>query len=157
MNPQNAQRLMQLANQLAEMLMAAAICANEVRTVIRAESDGDGAGTGQRVGSVSATSVIHGTQRPFLDESTLCVIWKGKSVHLGNTRAFWLLERLARRPNQYVKYLDLIREVWGDQRIEDATIRSVVRSLRRRLRASGMEELAIAVRGHNGRYILDLE
>src|SRR5208282_1259287 len=99
MNPQKAQRLVQLTNQMAEMLMTVARCANDVRTEVQAEFDGDAAMPGQRVGGRSSTSVLRVTQRPILDQSTLCVVWKGKSAHLGNTLAFRLLERLSCCPN----------------------------------------------------------
>jgi DNA-binding response OmpR family regulator len=95
-------------------------------------------------------------ERPLLDESTLSVIWKGKSLHLGNTLEFRLLERLARCPNQYVTHLDLLRDVWEDEFTATATIRSLVRQLRRKLRGAGWADLATAIRGHNGRYVLSL-
>ena len=95
-------------------------------------------------------------ERPLLDESTLSVSWKGKALHLGNTLAFRLLERLARCPNQYVTHLDLLRDVWEDEFTATATIRSLVRQLRRKLRGAGWTDLAAAIRGHNGRYVLSL-
>jgi DNA-binding winged helix-turn-helix (wHTH) protein len=70
--------------------------------------------------------------------------------------AFRVLERLSRRPNQFVTHHDLLQEVWEDELLELATIRSTVRHLRRRLCDGGMEDLANAIRGYNGRYILEL-
>jgi DNA-binding response OmpR family regulator len=156
MTTQKVQRLAQLTNQLAETLMTAAICAEELRTEIHAELDGgDGVLAGHSRDGLGR-DLSHANQRPWLDQSTLSVRWNGKSLHLGHTRAFWLLDRLARRPNQYVTHLDLLHDVWDDEDLADSTIRSVVRHLRCRLRDGGMGELASAIRGHNGRYILAL-
>ena len=73
----------------------------------------------KRISATVPTGLFRGradpVERPLLDESTLSVIWKGKSLHLGNTLAFRLLERLARCPNQYVTHLDLLRDVWEDE------------------------------------------
>ncbi len=134
--------------------MTAAICVEEIRTVVRSETENviqsDRLRCGRELNRSSANS------RPLLSESTLSVSWHGRSLHLGHTLSFRLLDRLARRPNQYVTHLDLLRDVWDDEELATATIRSVVRHLRRRLREGGMTGLAKAIRGHNGRYILDL-
>jgi DNA-binding response OmpR family regulator len=156
MTTRKVQRLAKLTNQLAETLMTAAICAEEIRTEIHAELDGSNAVTAGHWGDGTHRNSPAMKQRPILDESTLCVTWNAKSLHLGHTRAFWLLARLSRRPNQYVTHLDLLHEVWDDESLAPATIRSVVRHLRHRLRDGGMSELAAAIRGHNGRYILSL-
>ncbi len=145
-------RIVQLSKQLTETLMAAAICAREIQLEARAESDAHDAQRSRLAGNDPS----NGAGRPLLDQSTLRVLWRGRSLHLGHTRAFWLLERLSRRPSQYVTHLDLLRDVWDDEDAPVATIRSVVRHLRRRLVLGGMEELAAAIRGHNGRYILEL-
>ena len=155
MTTQKAQRLAQLTDQLSETLMTAAICAQEIRTELHAELDGR-----DSFGSRSEDALLWGpqraSQRPLLDKTTLSVTWRGKSLHLGHTRNFWLLDRLSRCPNQYVTHLDLLNDVWDDEELSTATIRSVVRHLRRRLRDGDMGELAAAIRGHNGRYILNL-
>ena len=156
MTPDQAHRLEMLTNQLAEILMAAAICAEEICAIGRDEHDDNAGGHPERSEFHLSQSLPCQKQRPLLDESTLCVIWKGKSLHLGYTRSFRLLGRLARRPNQYVTHLDLLQDVWDGEDLRTATIRSVVRHLRRRLCKGGMEELASAIRGHNERYILDL-
>jgi DNA-binding response OmpR family regulator len=100
----------------------------------------------------SATSVID--RRPLLDNSTFRVTWKSQSLHIGDTRGYWLLDRLARRPNHYVACVDLIHEVWKDDDIVFATVRSTVRNLRNTLRNGGMAGLADAIRGQRERYIL---
>jgi DNA-binding response OmpR family regulator len=146
-------RLARLSNQLAELLMAVAICAEEIRSTLQADLEGgDGNWRGRSESFVASPTAA----RPILDLSTLCVQWNGTAIHLGNTLAFRLLERLARRPNQYVTHLDLIRDVWDVDNKATSTVRSVVRHLRVRLREGGMEQLADAIQGHNGRYILSL-
>jgi DNA-binding response OmpR family regulator len=156
MNAHKVQRLAKLTNQLAETLMTAAICAEEIRTEIHAELDVTDTNTGCGWGETTLPNSSGVSRRPILDQSTLCVQWNAKSLHLGHTRAFWLLARLSRRPNQYVTHLDLLHDVWDDESLSAATIRSVVRHLRRRLCDGGMSELAAAIHGHNGRYILSL-
>jgi DNA-binding response OmpR family regulator len=156
MTEQRVQRLAQLTKQLTEILMTAAICIEEIRTEVHAILDSDGNGAAIYRRDATFRSPPCAKQRPLLDESTLSVIWKGKSLHLGHTRAFWLLDRLSRRPNQYVTHLDLLQDVWDDENLAVGTIRSVVRHLRRKLCDGGMGELATAIRGHNGRYILNL-
>ena len=84
--------------------------------------------------------------RPIADRPILSVRWRGKSCFLGNTLPFWFFERLARRPNQYYSYEQLIEDVWEGQRTFSA-IRSVVRVLRRKLVAAGMDDLANAIDG----------
>lgn len=153
MDTDTARRLDALAGQLAEALMTAAICAQEIQAAFRTEV------AEAELGLHSGRLVPrppYPVERPLLDESTLSVIWKGKALHLGNTLAFRLLERLARCPNQYVTHLDLLRDVWEDEFTASATIRSLVRQLRRKLCGAGWADLAAAIRGHNGRYVLSL-
>jgi DNA-binding response OmpR family regulator len=156
MKTHELRRALQLVAQLEEALMTSAICVKEIRAELdlhdsleRGFSDLQGRGR-------NCPEARMKTPRPFLDQSTLSVSWRGKSLHLGHTRAFWLLSRLSRRPNQYVTHLDLLHDVWDDEELEVATIRSAVRHLRRRLRDGDMSELAEAIRGHNGHYILEL-
>lgn len=119
--------VLKLTSRLVEALMTAVICTQELRAALHT----DVAQNGTSNGSTNANS-LRGQQRltvrPLLDESTLCVIWNGKSLHLGHTRAFRLMERLARRPNQYVTHVELLRDVWDDEALTIATIRSVDRT-----------------------------
>ena len=155
MNLDKVQRLAQLTNQLSETLMTAAICAQEIRSEISAELEAwDDVEVSCSVDGRRRSSTKN--NRPLLDKTTLQVSWNGKSLHLGHTRAFSLLNRLSRCPNQYVTHLDLLNDVWDNEELSTATIRSAVRHLRRRLRDGEMGELAAAIRGHNGRYVLNL-
>lgn len=156
MTPQTGRRVAILTSQLAETLMTAALCAEEIRAAVLAELDDDGGSTCLLDRHGLAPAQPDDQQRPLLDESTMCVIWRGITLHLGHTLAFRLLRRLARRPNQYVTHLDLLQDVWDGEEREITTIRSTVRNLQGKLRAGGMGELAAAIRGHNGRYILKL-
>jgi hypothetical protein len=152
MSPDNVRKLAALARQLIETLKTADICGQEIHALSLAESDHDAHAGPDR----HAAGLPHPKQRPLLDESTLSVIWRAKTLHLGHTLAFRLLARLARCPNQYVTHLDLLRDVWDNEELATATIRSLVRELRRKLRIGGMTDLATAIRGHNGRYVLEL-
>jgi DNA-binding winged helix-turn-helix (wHTH) protein len=68
-----------------------------------------------------------------------------------------MLERLARRPNQFVSFDRLIRDVWDGHPKSDEAIRSVVKELRDRLRKGGMRRLASAIRGERRAYALVLK
>jgi DNA-binding winged helix-turn-helix (wHTH) protein len=67
-----------------------------------------------------------------------------------------LFDRLSRRPDSYVSFDRLIRDVWDGQIRSDETIRSSVRHLKHRLIAAGMPELARSPRGAGRRYGLML-
>lgn len=156
MTPEKTQRLALLANQLAENLMTVAICAEELRTTIRAELDTNpvpqtARGTG---GSRSDRPPAH--ERPHVDHSTMSVMWDGQTCQLGYTVLFKLVDRLSRRPNQFVTFDQLLRDVWDGGLRSPDTIRSAVRNLRQRLSDAGMNRLATAIQGRAGRYGLIL-
>ncbi|MBK8270667.1 MAG: helix-turn-helix domain-containing protein [Planctomycetes bacterium] len=91
-----------------------------------------------------------------MDHSTLSVLWEGQTCQLGYTVLFKLVDRLSRRPNQFVTFDQLLHDVWnGDSRSPD-TIRSAVRNLRQKLTDAGMNRLAAAIQGQAGRYGLIL-
>lgn len=152
MTQEKAQRLAHLANQLVETIMTAAICAEELRAVIRAEIDG---GDAMRDGRArQGPCGMNG--RPVVDHSTLSLSWAGKTCHLGYTVLFRLADRLARRPNHYITPDQLLRDVWEGGLRSPETIRSAIKNLRERLSLAGMRDLAEAIRGHGGRYGLIL-
>lgn len=91
-----------------------------------------------------------------VDEATLTVTFRGRSCFLGNTLPFHLMARLARGPNQYFTHDQLLADVWDGVRSSDA-IRSVVKTLRQKLRGGGLGDLAAAIDGSAaGRYALKL-
>lgn len=89
--------------------------------------------------------------RPVIDRAMLSVLYQGRSCFLGNTLPFRLLERLLRRPNQYVSHQQLQDDVW-DGEPSPESIRSVVKELRRKLRCAGMDGLAKAINGKVARH-----
>jgi DNA-binding response OmpR family regulator len=89
-----------------------------------------------------------------LDRTTFSVRWEGRSCYLGHSTAFRLLERLARRPNEYVSVDRLLDELWSGPR-SYSTLRSTVCRLKSRLRHAGMGDLAQLIDGRvYGHYAL---
>lgn len=87
-----------------------------------------------------------GIQQLLIEPTLLSVTFRGKTCFLGNTLPFKLLSRLAQRPNAYVRYEDLLSEVW--QRIvSDSAVRTVAKNLRNLLRQAGLAEIAEAIDG----------
>jgi hypothetical protein len=83
---------------------------------------------------------------PLADPNTLAIHWNGRTCFLGKTLAFKFFARLARRPNHFVSHSVLLDEVWECQVTKEA-MRSVVKTLRQKLRIAGMEDLASAIDG----------
>lgn len=129
--------------------MTASICADEIRTVLSAASD-------KSEPLSRRLAVAPSTGRPILDQSTFSVIWRDKKIEIGHNRSFWILHRLAQSPNQYVTHLDLLHDVWDSDDKTTATIRSAVRHLRDWLKQNGLCDLAEAIRGQHGHYILKI-
>jgi len=147
------QRLAVLTTQLTETLMTAAICANEIRVIVRGNLDGAAVrGRGR-----PPDEQHRDPPRPFVDASTLSLLWAGKTCPLRHTVLFRLAERLARQPNQYITADQLLRDVWEDGVKSPETIRSAVHRLRQRLDRAGMHDLAAAIHGTGGRYGLILD
>ena len=86
-------------------------------------------------------------RRPMIDVATFSVHWDGKTCVLGNTLPFRLLERLGRRPNQFIHCDQLLDEVWQGLRSREA-IRSVVKVLKQKLVQAGMDDLAASINGN---------
>lgn len=154
MTPDLTGRLDLVCQQLTEHIMSAALCVKEivglVHQILGEEGGSSAAAHGERRPGASPTL------RPLLDEATLSVNWRGRALHLGHTQAFWLLSRLARSANRYVTHVDLVQEIWDDEFTDSATLRAGVKRLRVKLRRGGMGDLADAIVGHHGRYMLSL-
>jgi hypothetical protein len=78
MTAEKVQRLVVLTTQLAETLLTAAICANEIRVIVRAELDGQVVrGRGRPPDERPRDS-----PRPLVDDSTFSVLWAGRVCSL---------------------------------------------------------------------------
>lgn len=146
------QKIVRLSKELSDALANSAYLAHELHKAVQRLEQLRAAEPTMTPASCSPDHC----ERPMLDQGTFSVLWRGKTLMLGHTRCFWLLARLARRPNQFVTHLDLLNDVWEDEELATATIRSTVCQLRRLLRRKRMHRLAKAIRGHNGHYILEL-
>jgi DNA-binding response OmpR family regulator len=93
----------------------------------------------------------------IVDSAGKTVTFRGCTCCLGNTLVFRLIERLARRPNHFITFDRLIRDVWDGQPKSDEAIRSLVKELRDRLRKNGMRKLASSIRGQKKAYALMLK
>jgi DNA-binding response OmpR family regulator len=93
----------------------------------------------------------------IVDTAAKTVTYRGCTCCLGNTLVFRMIERLARRPNQFIPFDRLIRDVWDGQPKSDEAIRSLVKELRDRLRKNGMRKLASSIRGQKKSYALMLK
>ena len=115
---------------------------NELEEVIAASADR--AAPAGRIGNVlgsqlrDPSSLYH---TPLVDTAAMTVTWSGRTCHISSTILLGILDRLARRPNHYVTFDRLLRDVWNATR-SDFTIRSHVRHLKSRLVAAGMQKLA---------------
>jgi DNA-binding response OmpR family regulator len=143
-NYNSADQILDLLSRMAEAHTTAAICAAEIRAGVLADA------------TRLRAAVPDHSFRPLLDHSTRTVAWNDRTCRLGPTLLFDLLDRLARRPNQYVLHDHLMADVWKAQ-VSVATIRSAVRQLKAKLRQSGMRRLAAAVEGRRGCYGLILD
>ena len=94
----------------------------------------------------------------LIDRTTFTVAWNGKSCYLGCTIQFRLIESLARHANRLVAHQTLLDGVWHGPRSGSA-IRNAVASLRSKLVAAEMPDLASAIdsrtRGHLGLMLRD--
>ncbi len=143
-NQKIIEQILHLLGRIAEAHTTAAICTAELRAIIERET------------SARTQDLPDFSLRPIVDYSTRSVSWAGKCCRLGPTLIFDLLDRLARRPNQYVTHQQLLIDVWRTQ-ISLVTIRSAIRDLRCRLRQAGMSQLANAIEGKRGCYGLILD
>lgn len=83
-----------------------------------------------------------------IDRATYTVFWGERSCYLGHTMAFRLLERLAQRPNQYLRTDRLLSDLWQASRSR-STVRSTVCCLKAKLRKARMGDLADLIDGSN--------
>jgi hypothetical protein len=80
---------------------------------------------------------------PIADRNTFSVIHQGKSCVLRNTKEFALFERLLKKPGNYLSVATLADDVWKENQTQKNTIQRAASSLRRKLRAEGLDQLDI--------------
>jgi DNA-binding response OmpR family regulator len=142
----------QLLENLSRLVAAHASATALVQEIIVCVSESLGLDIGKlmlAVPNLAACSPNGGNSchRPIIDPATFSVHWDGKTCVLGNTLPFRLLERLGRRPNQFVHCNQLLDDVWqGCCRSREA-IRSVVKVLKQKLVQAGMHGLAASIDG----------
>lgn len=154
MTTEKARKLNIFSQQLTEFLMSAALCAREIDEIIQDQSDEEAGCDAHR--EQRREHEPKARLRPLMDEATLSLIWRDHPLYLGYTKEFRLLQHLARRANRYVSHVDLLEDVWDDDFADAALLRACIQRLRTRLRRGGMADLAEAVIGCKGHYILDL-
>lgn len=74
---------------------------------------------------------------------------------IDDTRKFQLLKRLAQRPNIYVHFDALKRDVWGYEDTEDATVSREARRLRNSLTQKGVQRVRIETKRHRLALLLE--
>jgi DNA-binding winged helix-turn-helix (wHTH) protein len=82
----------------------------------------------------------------------MTIVWAGHRCRLKGLTLFGLIEALSRRPNEFVPYDRLLKEVWGGNKKSDFTIRSSIRHLKAQLRHAGMPKLAESIKAGGRRY-----
>lgn len=75
----------------------------------------------------------------IIDPGTFTVTYKGKPCYLGNTMAFWLIERLGRARGVFLTIRELIQDVWKGKAVSDGAVQHQVSNLRTAFRAAGIE------------------
>jgi DNA-binding response OmpR family regulator len=144
MNPEKQERIRQTLRSLAEAQSAAITLIEEALALMTEELALDPITFWKTQRSPAAYSTP--TKTVLFDTEMLTITFQGKTCFLGNTMPFRLFVRLARRPNTYVAYEDLLNDVWDGARTDEA-IRSVVKTLRSKLRQAKMGKLAEAIDG----------
>ena len=153
---EDRERIIVLLKRLARIQTVGASCISELQGVIgHWEGFSEAAGAlANLLGSDEDPALLF--SRPIVDSAAMTVTWQGRTCSLGSTVLFRLMERLARRPNQYIPYDRLTSDVWDGCRSDDA-VRAAAARLRCRLKKARMPNLAKAIRGTGGHYGLILE
>lgn len=87
------------------------------------------------------------TGLPVMDRPQFSVVHANRRCFLGNTRAFFLMDRLLQDCNRYVSVEDLLDDVWHGAKRTRTAVRSAVKILRRELRRDRMGDIADAIVG----------
>src|SRR5690606_15504387 len=89
-----------------------------------------------------------------VDQGTFSVAFHDRCCELRNTKEFWVLERLNRRPGQYFANDVLKRDVWNDEQTAKNTIQRTISNLRRNLREARFDGVEIDGTTNRGHYAL---
>ncbi len=146
--PDQDRQLVEQLSLLAAAHASAAALVQEIIVTVRERLGFDLGEIAPVAASLAAPSPNGRTsaRRPIVDVATFSVHWDGKTCVLGNTLPFRLLERLGRRPNQFIHCDQLLDDVWQGLRSREA-IRSVVKVLKQKLVQAGMDDLAASIKG----------
>lgn len=145
----HADRLLKATQSLRLQLLAILAAVDEVSAA--AEIYAKGSASPPSVTVVAASSPLR------IDRSTFAVTWQGKACPLGNTTAFRLIEKLARRPEEYISIDQLLDDLWSAPR-SYSTLRSTVCRLKAKLDTAGMRDLSLRIDGRvHGYYALRLK
>jgi len=101
-----------------------------------------------------SVSKVNGVQ---IDQQLLAVHYQGKSCFLGSTISFRLLKLLIERANTFVTHEVIFECVWTNEDQSPTALRSAIKILRKKLRSSGLDYVADAIKGsQSGHYNLHL-
>lgn len=154
MNAEKREQIQQTLRSLAEAQATTIKLMEQALALMEDELSLDPVTYWKSRGSVKSSRTT--SESKLIDLETLTIRFGGRSCFFGRTLPFRLFHRLACRPNVYVSYEDLLADVWDGERTDEA-IRSVVKTLRSKLRQAGMEPLANAIDGSvPGHYALKL-
>jgi len=93
---------------------------------------------------------------PVIDPGQFTISYQGQEpAFLGNTMLFRLITRLARRPNVFVSFNNLKREVWKDDHTDDQTVSRTARRLREKLDELGVGGVTLETQPHHVRLKLN--
>lgn len=157
MIPQDARRMVVLRQRVVRVRMISTAVFDEVQEILERNAGSSiGPGTLPNLLGSDTANPISLLSRPIVDSAAMTVTWHGRSCHLQNKVLFNLMDRLARRPGQFVHYDRLLRDAWDGQIRTDEAIRNAVHRLKVRLRQADMVDLAAAIQSSGRRCGLKL-
>jgi len=156
-NPRKQDRGLALLKRLLRVHAVGWTITRKLIEVFEVDPPDDVAGALMNLLGSEATDLADRYRQPIVDHGGMAVVWGGRPCRLGNTLLLRLMERLARRPNQYIPFERLVREVWDSHAVSDEAIRNAVYRLKQALRAAGLSDLAVRIRSAGRSYGLFLD
>jgi DNA-binding response OmpR family regulator len=147
-------RLCALTARLSALETEIGQCVNEVESLFDLALDVD-PHSANSVNRSQPARIRHGEL--VVDPHRFTVDFRRRGCFLGNTTRFRLFEYLARRPNRYFTYAELLAFVWNGADRSDAAVRGAIFHLRRCFRQARMSALADALRSEGRTYGLILD